>query len=98
LKKKRKKDKGMRMRLRRTRTLRRVIGEDEELSTPTHEEVEKCIRKTKNDEGPGEDSITAELLKYGGEGIIDAMYKLITMIWKTDEMPQSWITGIICPI
>jgi hypothetical protein len=31
-----------------TRTGIRVIREDEEVSTPTHEQVEKCIRKTKN--------------------------------------------------
>jgi hypothetical protein len=31
----------------------------------------------------------AELIKYGGKGMIDAMQKLITMIWITEEMPQS---------
>jgi hypothetical protein len=84
-----------------TRRGRRVIGEegdDEEVSMPTREEVEKCIQKTKNIKAPGEESIIAELIKYGGEGIIDAMHKLITMIWITEEMPQSWNTGIICPI
>jgi hypothetical protein len=51
--------------------------------------------KTKNNKASEKDGITAELIKYGGEGIIDAIHKSITMIRITEEMPQSWNTGII---
>jgi hypothetical protein len=71
-----------------TRTQRSVIRDDEEVSTPTCEEIEKCIQKN-NNKAPGEDSIIAELIKYGGKGIINAMHKLIIMIWITEAMPQS---------
>jgi hypothetical protein len=29
----------------------------------------------------------AEFIIFGGEEMIDAMHKLITMIWTTEEMP-----------
>jgi hypothetical protein len=37
---------------------------------PIREEIEKCIRKTKINKAPEEDGITAELIKYGRERII----------------------------
>jgi hypothetical protein len=30
-----------------------------------------------------------ELIKCGGKGIIEAIHKLISMIWTTEEMPQT---------
>jgi hypothetical protein len=62
------------------RTERRVSGEDEEARTPICEEVGNCIQKTKNNKRPGENGIIAELIKYGGEGIIEPLHKSITMI------------------
>jgi len=40
----------------------------------------------------------AELIKYGGKALVDAMYKLIRTIWETKKMPERWKLGIICPI
>jgi hypothetical protein len=51
----------------------------------------------RNNRAPGEDTIVAELIKYG-EGVMDAVHELTKSIWTTESMPQEWNTGIICPI
>ena len=60
--------------------------------------MEYHIQKTKNNKAPGEDNIVVELIKYGGKALVDAMYKLIRMIWETKKMSERWKLGIICPI
>jgi hypothetical protein len=52
----------------------------------------------KNNRAPREDTIVAELIKYGGGGVIDAVYELIKLIWTTENMPKEWNIGIICPV
>jgi len=65
---------------------------------PTRNEVDRAIQRMKNNRAPGEDMIVAELIKYRGEGLVDAVYELIKLIWTTEIMPQEWDIGIICPI
>jgi len=52
----------------------------------------------RNNRAPEEDTIVVELIKYGGEGVMDAVHRLIKLIWTTEIMPQELNTGIICPI
>jgi sorting nexin-29 len=47
---------------------------------------------------PGEDSITPDLIKYGGRKLWNRIHQLIETIWETEQMPQEWGTAIICPI
>ena len=68
------------------------------IDPPTRQEVEYHIQRIKNNKASGEDNIAAELIKYGGKELLDAMCKLIRTIWETEKMPESWKLGIVCPI
>lgn len=74
------------------------IVEKSHIEEPSRQEITRRIHKLKNNKAPGEDNVTAELVKYGGEVMIDAIHKLICTIWETEKMPEGWSMGILCPI
>ena len=46
----------------------------------------------------GSDSVTPELFKQGGRTLKQKLYKLILMIWNSEQLSQQWNEGIICPV
>jgi hypothetical protein len=74
------------------------FGPESNIMVPTLQETLRVIRNLKNNRAPGEDSITLELIKYGGRKLCNRIHQLITTIWETEQMPQEWGTAIICPI
>jgi len=42
--------------------------------------------------------ICAELVKYGGDKLIQLIYEFIKDVWKQEAMPKEWTVTIICPI
>jgi hypothetical protein len=82
-----------------TAKLDHVLEQPQEICQErTRQEIRYAIRSIRNNTAPGEDTIVAELIKYGGEGVMDAIHKLIKLIWTTENMPWERNTGIICPI
>ena len=62
------------------------------------EEVRAAIRKLKNCKASGEDEITAELFKYGGEVLTERIHALLSKIWEIETIPEEWLTSIIVPV
>jgi hypothetical protein len=56
------------------------------------------MKRQRNGRAPGENQLTAELLKCGGTHLIDCLHRLISEIRERVEMPEEWKTGLICPI
>ncbi len=61
-------------------------------------EVLEAIRKLKLGKAPGSDGITAEMLKYGREIVVDWMLWLCNLAWKQSKVPEDWRKAIIVPI
>lgn len=59
------------------------------------QEVEAAVRALKNGKSAGLDNIPAELIKNGGETMIELLIKICNQIWKTGEWPTSWTQSLI---
>ena len=62
------------------------------------EEVELAVRKLKNNKAPGSDEIVAELVKNGGQVMVDWLWELLREMWKTKRVPQEWKNTILIPL
>ena len=62
---------------------------------PSVEEVYQAIKKIKSDKAPGEDEITADLLKGGGMEICYVLCLIFNNICENEEAPEEWKTGLI---
>jgi hypothetical protein len=62
------------------------FGPDPEIKEPSLLEIEETIKELENNKAPGEDNITAELLKCGAH-LWRMTPELITEIWRTEIMP-----------
>lgn len=71
---------------------------NEVISPPTKDEVVECIKHLKNNKSAGENNITAEILKNGGETLIFRIWSLIKTIWEVERMPEKWNKAIIIPL
>ncbi len=53
------------------------------------EEVEAAVRRLKNNEAPGMDNATSEMIKYGGEIMIKELHELCNIVWKEGKAPDD---------
>jgi len=46
----------------------------------------------------GTDGIYLELIKYGGNKLLNKMYELVRQIWEEERTREEWTETIIVPI
>lgn len=57
------------------------------------QDIEQALQKLKNRKSPGQDTITNELLKYGGQTLVQQLTELIQKILDQKKIPDEWRTG-----
>ena len=60
--------------------------------------MEEAVGKMKSGKAPGEDRITAELLKGVNGKCITALWLMFKRCYETEEIPEEWARGLVVPI
>ena len=61
-------------------------------------EVRRAISKLKMGKAPGVDGVSAEMLKAGGETVVEWMHWICCLAWEQGVVPEEWVQAIIIPI
>lgn len=62
---------------------------------PTVEEVRQALKQMKSRKAPGNDDVTADLLKAGGAPVLNWLHEMFVDIWKTEEIVEDWTLAIL---
>ena len=62
---------------------------------PSRGEIKASVSQMSNNKAPGMDGITAEILKNGGEKMIDLLEQVIQSVWES-EVPQVPFLALCC--
>ena len=61
---------------------------------PSRSKIKASVSQMNNNKAPGMDGITAEILKNGGEKMIDLLEQVVQSVWES-EVPQDWRYAIL---
>ena len=61
-------------------------------------EVERAVKKMKSGKASGVDGIVSEILKRGGEGMLELTWKLCSEVFEAERVPRDWTRGLIFPL
>ena len=62
------------------------------------EEIRSAVNVMKNNKAPGADNITAELLKLGGDVVVQWLLKLVSVAWQEESVPEDWTKQLTIPL
>ena len=60
-------------------------------------ELERTIAKIKCGKAAGIDGITQEMVKHGGDAVVEWIAMICDLAWRQGEVPDEWRKAIIVP-
>ena len=60
--------------------------------------TEVAVRKLKDGRAPESDEIVAELVKNGGQAMVDWLWELLREVCRTKRVSQKWKNAIMIPL
>ena len=61
-------------------------------------EVEVRVGKLKNGKAAGQDEVTGEMIKGGGNRVVDWVWRLCSMALESGVGPEDWRSAVIVPL
>lgn len=74
------------------------IEDDDQRGDITREEVLNAIKRMKVRKSPGVDDITAEVLRAGGEAMVNMLWRIFNKVWAAERVPRDWAKMLVTPI
>ncbi|XP_042876027.1 uncharacterized protein LOC122255792 [Penaeus japonicus] len=65
---------------------------------PLIDEIREAIKELKHGKSPGNDQVTAERIKNGGENVEIFYHRLCNKIWIENKWPDDWGESVFVPI
>lgn len=78
------------------RSTSNVVGE--QVNVISMDEVVKGINSMKVGKAAGFDRVSAEMIKFGGPAVAQALHKLFNLCWRDCLVPDDWCKAIIVPL
>ena len=76
---------------------RNSIDQDDDLPI-LKDEVINAIKSLNDGKSPRNDNISSELLKHGGNAIVNVFTELCQKSWSMKKWPEQWTTSLVIPI
>jgi len=65
---------------------------------PSEEEIRSALSMMKTGRAPGADGIPAELLKLGGDTVVQWLSSLASVVWEQEKVPEDWTKQLTIPL